>query len=37
MCDCKFTVHLVMAFQDPWFIYLVMDYAAGGETFSLID
>lgn len=24
MYDCKFIVALIMAFQDPWFIYFVM-------------
>lgn len=25
-----------MAFQDPWFIYFVMECAIGGDTYSLI-
>lgn len=36
MYDCKFIVALIMAFQDPWFIYFVMECAAGGDTYSLI-
>ena len=24
MYECKFIVALIMAFQDPWFIYFVM-------------
>lgn len=36
MYDCKFIVCLVMAFQDPWFIYFVMECALGGDTYSLI-
>jgi serine/threonine protein kinase len=26
-----------MTFQDPWYIYLVMEYASAGDTFSLIQ
>lgn len=36
MYDCKFIVALIMAFQDPWFIYFVMECAIGGDTYSLI-
>ena len=36
MYECKFIVALVMAFQDPWFIYFVMECASGGDTYSLI-
>jgi serine/threonine protein kinase len=25
-----------MAFQDPWYVYLVMECAIGGDTYSLI-
>jgi hypothetical protein len=35
MCN-RFMVSLIMAFQDAWFLYLVMEYAAGGDTYSLI-
>ncbi len=35
MCN-RFLVSLIMAFQDSWFLYLVMEYAAGGDTYSLI-
>jgi hypothetical protein len=35
MCN-KFMVSLIMAFQDAWFLYLVMEYAVGGDTYSLI-
>ena len=36
MYECKFIVALMMAFQDPWFIYFVMEWASGGDTYSLI-
>ena len=36
MYECKFIVALIMAFQDPWFIYFVMECAIGGDTYSLI-
>lgn len=36
MYDCKFIVALIMAFQDPWFIYFVMECAVGGDTYGLI-
>lgn len=32
----KFLVALKMAFQDPWFLYLVMEFAEGGDSFVLI-
>lgn len=34
--NCKFIVSLIMAFQDSAYLYLVMEYAVGGETYSLI-
>lgn len=36
MCN-RFLVHLIMAFQDPWYLYLVMEYAIGGDTYSLFQ
>lgn len=36
MCDNKFLVSLILAFQDPWYLYLVMEYAVGGDTYSLV-
>ena len=36
MYECKFIVALIMAFQDPWFIFFVMEWASGGDTYSLI-
>jgi len=36
MCDNKFLVSLILAFQDSWYLYLVMEYAVGGDTYSLI-
>lgn len=36
MYECKFIITLYMAFQDPWFIYFVMEWASGGDTYSLI-
>lgn len=35
MCN-RFLVSLIMAFQDPWYLYLVMEYAKGGDTYDLI-
>lgn len=35
MCN-RFLVSLIMAFQDPWYLYLVMEYAIGGDTYDLI-
>lgn len=35
MCN-RFLVSLIMAFQDAWYLYLVMEYAEGGDTYSLI-
>lgn len=31
----RFLVELIMAFQDPWYLYLVMQYASGGDTYDL--
>ena len=36
MYECKFIVALIMAFQDPWYIYFVMECASAGDTYSLI-
>ena len=36
MCDNKFLVSLILAFQDSWYLYLVMEYAIGGDTYSLV-
>lgn len=32
----RFLVKLKMTFQDPWFLYLVMEYAQGGDSFVLL-
>lgn len=29
-------VSLIFAFQDEWFLYLVMEYAVGGDTYELV-
>lgn len=34
--ESKFLVSLNVAFQDAWYLYLVMDYAIGGDTYALI-
>lgn len=36
MYDCKFIVSLIMSFQDQWYIYFVLEYAQGGDTYGLI-
>lgn len=37
MTTCnKFMVSLIFAFQDSWSLYLVMQYAVGGDTYDLI-
>lgn len=36
MTNHDFIVSLVMSFQDQWYIYFVLEYAGGGDTYSLI-
>lgn len=35
-CDCKFIVKIITIFGDAWFIYFVMEFAVGGDAYSLI-
>lgn len=37
MYNHDFIVSLVMCFQDQYFIYMVLEYASGGDTYSLIN
>ena len=34
--QCKFIVALILAFQDAYYVYFVMECATGGDTYSLI-
>lgn len=36
MYNHPFIVSLLMSFQDQWYIYFVLEYAPGGDTYGLI-